>query len=350
MSACGKKAGETPAAGGDAAKPATPAPPAAAATPDVPPAPPIPPPPLGLPPTPAPADNPDTAEKVALGELLFFDKRLSDSGTFACETCHQPEKGWGDGLPLSPKFNGKLNKRHSPTLFNVAYANEWYWDGRKPTLESQILAAWTGQVGGTPDKVAAKLAAIPEYATRFQRAFGEGPTADNIPKALASFLRIKLRSGDSPWDRYEKSGDASAVSPDAIAGFKVFTETAACALCHAPPLYTDMLYHNVGVGYEGNDSPDPGRFAVTKDPKDTGAFKTPGLRGVTLHPPYFHDGSGKTLEDAVDFMIGGGYRKNNPHIDPKLKPKKLTAKQRAQLLAFLRALTPDTTYQRPKLP
>ncbi len=320
--------------------------------PDIPPAPPVPPVPQGLPdPTPAPADNPDTADKVALGELLFFDTRLSDGGRFSCETCHLPEKGWTDGNKLSVKHNGKSNKRHSPTLYNVGYANEWYWDGRKPTLEAQILAAWTGQVGGTPDAVADRLAEVPEYAERFRRAFNEGPTAKNIPKALASFVRITLRSGDSPWDRYEKAGDRSQISEQALAGFKVFTEKASCALCHAPPLYTDMLYHNVGVGYQGVDQPDPGRGKVTGNEQETGAFKTPGLRSVGLHPPYLHDGSAETLEQAVDFMLAGGYREGNEHIDEKLKPVELTGEDRVNLLAFLKALTPDAApYKRPKLP
>lgn len=320
--------------------------------PNIPPAPPVPPVPYGLPdPMPAPADNPDTADKVALGELLFFDTRLSDGGTFSCETCHLPEKGWSDGNELSVKHDGKPNTRHSPALYNVAYATAWYWDGRKTTLEAQILAAWTGQVGATPEEVANELAEVPEYAERFKRAFAEGPTAANIPKALASFVRVTVRSGDSPWDRYERAGDTSKVSEQALAGFKVFTEKANCALCHAPPLYTDMLYHNTGVGYEGVDEPDPGRAKVTHNAAETGAFKTPGLRSVGLHPPYFHDGSAETLKQAVDFMLAGGYRKGNAHIDEKLKPVELTDEDHSNLLAFLEALTPDEKpYERPSLP
>lgn len=294
--------------------------------------------------------NPTTAEKVALGELLFFDTRLSDTGTFACVNCHLPDKGWTDGLAVSPKANGKTNTRHSPTMYNVGYATEWYWDGRMPTLEEQITAAWTGQVGGTPDKVAARLAAIPVYEAHFQRAFGEAPTPDNIAKALGSFVRIKLRSGDSPWDRHE-AGEEGTVSEDAIAGYSVFMQKAACAVCHTPPLYTDMKYHNVGIGYANAESPDPGRFKVTENAADTGAFKTPGLRGVTLTGPYFHDGSVATLEQAVDFMLAGGHRDGNQHIDPRLQKVELTAEERTQLLAFIQALTPaDTSYTRPALP
>lgn len=312
---------------------------------------PIPEPPVGLEKltTPSPEANPNNPEKVALGELLFFDTRLSDSGEFACSTCHLPDKGWTDGLPLSPKADGKVNKRHSPSLYNVGYASDWYWDGRKKTLEAQILAAWTGQVGATPEQVVAKLERVPEYQVRFQRAFGGGPTPENITQALGSFLRIKLRAGDSPWDRYQ-AGDEQAVSKDVIAGHEIFTGKAACALCHAPPLYTDMAYHNIGVGYEGTDKPDEGRFAVSKVETDKGAFKTPGLRGVETSAPYFHDGSAATLEEAVDLMLAGGYREGNPQIDPRLKPVELSEEERAQLIAFLKALTPTGTYEPPTLP
>lgn len=310
----------------------------------------LPDPPRGLEAAPSPAHNPTTAEKAELGKMLFFDTRLSDSGTFACANCHMPEKGWTDGLPLSTKADGQVNKRHSPTLYNVAYATAWYWDGRMETLEAQILAAWTGQMGATPEQVAQKLAAVPEYAERFQKAFGGAPTAENIPQALGSFLRIDLRNGDAPWDRYQ-AGEKGAVSEDVVKGYDVFVKKAGCAACHAPPLFTDVSYHNIGVGYEGNQSPDVGRFAVTKVERDTGAFKTPGLRGVSLSGPYFHDGSVATLEEAVDFMLAGGYREGNAHIDPLLKPIDLTEEERAQLLAFIQALTPTATdYPLPKLP
>jgi cytochrome c peroxidase len=308
----------------------------------VPKAPPLPAAPLGLPDTPAPAGTADTPERVALGRLLFFDTRLSDNGSSSCETCHAPEKGWA---------GGKANARHAPTLLNAGYLDAWSWDGREPTLESQVLAEWTGHVGGTPDQVATALAAIPEYATRFQRAFGGPPTANDTAAALASFVRVGIRSGDSPWDRYERSGDKSQVSARALAGFRVFTERANCALCHAPPLYTDTLYHNTGVGYEGVGEPDPGRASVTGNPSQTGAFKTPTLRGVALHRPYFHDGSAATLEHAVDFMVGGGYRDGNAHLDEKLVAVKLSDEDRADLIEFLRALSPEQgPYPRPTLP
>jgi len=182
-----------------------------------------------------PPDNPITAEKVELGKQLVFDKRLSGNDQVSCETCHLPEIGWTDGKPLSAKFDGSMNTRHTPTLYNAGYYKEWYWDGRAPTLEAQILAAWRGQMGADPDKIAEKLNQIEAYRTAFQQQLGGPASAQNVPKALAAFVRT-LTSDDSPWDRYER-GDKTAVSEDAIAGFKVFSDSdkANCTLCHVPP-------------------------------------------------------------------------------------------------------------------
>ncbi len=307
----------------------------------------------------APADNKTTPEKVALGKSLFFDKRLSKSGTMSCESCHLPEKGWTDGLPLSKKDDGTLNTRHSPTLFNAAYADDLYWDGRAAGLEKQVLAAWKAQMGADPDAEAKELAGIPGYAKAFEKAFGGPPTGDTVVKALSAFLRTLLPE-DAPWDRHE-AGEAGAVTPEVVEGFRIFTEVANCSLCHVPPLYTDTLFHNIGVGFD-KEKPDPGRGKILADaaakegkpvPADavsmTGAFKTPTLRAVVDSAPYYHDGSTARLEDAVDFLLKGGVP--NPNLDPKLKPKSLSEKERAALLAFLRSLTPPARpNERPALP
>ena len=303
-----------------------------------------------------PEDNPITDEKIELGKQLFFDTRISDSGTFSCETCHLPEMGWGDGLALSTNAAGNVNTRHSPTLYNVGYYNEFYWDGRMPTLEDQVLAAWRGQVGATPDAVAEAIGAIPGYAEQFESAMGTEVTADAIVDALSTFVR-SLGADNSPWDQYEL-GDPNAVSADAIAGFDVFSleDKANCTLCHLPPLYTDTLYHNIGVGFDSDD-PDMGRgaFLANQDPPPddaatfNGAFKTPTMRNVTLHPPYFHDGGAATLDEAVDYVLSGGHF--NPWLDERLMPREITDEERAQLMAFLEALTSDTgDFVRPTLP
>jgi cytochrome c peroxidase len=306
---------------------------------------------------PVPADNPLTTGKIKLGEQLFFDKRLSKTKQMSCETCHVPEKGWTDNLPFSPKFDGSLNVRHSPTLYGAGFYPDLYWDGRAKGLEAQILAAWKGQMGADPDAIAQELAAIPAYQAAFEREVGGPPNADRVLKALASFVRT-IHAGDTPFDRL--SAKELETSP-AGRGFQVFSKVAQCTLCHLPPVLSDGLFHNVGIGYD-TDKPDVGRGKILADAaakaqapappeveKLQGAFKTPSLRGVVLSWPYFHDGRAKTLEEAVDLMIKGGIP--NPHLDEKLKPAPLTDKQRSDLLAFLKALTPDNKpYRRPTLP
>lgn len=314
----------------------------------LPPAPPVPSAPLGLPDTPSPDHNRTTPAKVVLGELLFFDPRLAGDGSASCASCHQPEHGWASPEQRSRTVGGKLNLRHTPSLFNVAYARAWSWDGRMDTLEAATLAHWKGQLGADPEPQTTVLAAIPVYAAHFERAFGGAATPDMVAEALAAFVRT-IRSGDSPWDRHE-AGDADAVTGEVIAGFKVFAEKAQCALCHPPPLYSDYRYHNLGVG-TGEAPADIGRYRVSGSEADLGAFKTPTLRGVTTSPPYFHNGGADSLEGAVDFILAGGHREGNPAIARRLDPVFLTPVERQQLLLFLRALTPARApYEPPALP
>jgi cytochrome c peroxidase len=308
---------------------------------------------------PVPADNPLTAGKIALGKQLFFDKRLSKTKAMSCETCHVPEKGWTDGLALSPRFDGSMNTRHTPTLYGVAYYPDLYWDGRAKGLEAQILAAWRGQMGGDPDAMAKALQAVPAYGQAFESELGGPATGDRIVKALASFVRT-IHAGDTAWDRHPK--DPASLSKTAIGrGFVVFSETTKCTLCHLPPFFSDTLFHNIGIGFD-KPTPDLGRGKLLADaaakanqpaPADVdtlmGAFKTPSLRGVALSGPYFHDGRAKTLEEAVDLVLNGGIA--NPHLDEKLQKWPVTPVQRRELLAFLRSLNPrQTTFKRPTLP
>jgi cytochrome c peroxidase len=310
-------------------------------------------------PIPVPADNPMTKGKIALGEQLFFDTRLSGTKKMSCETCHVPEKGWTDGLALSPKFDGNLNTRHTPTLYGAAYYPDLYWDGRAKGLDAQILAAWRGQMGGNPDEVSKELEAIPGYQQAFQAEFGGPPTGDRIVKALAAFVRT-IHAGDTPWDRQAKDPE-SLKQTEIGRGFLVFSETAKCTLCHLPPLFSDTLFHNIGIGFD-TPTPDMGRGKILADaaakagqdaPPEAktlmGAFKTPSLRGVALTAPYFHDGRATTLEETVDLILTGGIK--NPSLDEKLQAWTITPAQRSDLLAFLRGLTPEQRpYPRPTLP
>ena len=296
-----------------------------------------------------PADNPITPEKVELGKMLFFDKRLGKDGKMACETCHLPEMGWTDAKQVSIKADGKPNTRHSPTMYNVGFYESWYWDGRAATLEEQVKAAWSGQMGADADAVAATLNGIEGYKTAFQSAMGGEATPDNIVQALATFVRT-IRSEDSAWDKFEK--ERTPVSPEVRAGFEVF-RTAECGLCHTPPLYTDKSFHNIGIGMD-KEMPDLGRGKILADKQDpqaeamTGAFKTPTLRSVADTAPYFHDGSAKTLEQAVDVLLKGGI--DNPHKDEKMKARTITGPEKGALIAFLKALSPPVKFERPKLP
>lgn len=293
----------------------------------------------------SPESNPTTRAKIELGAKLWIDKRLSGSGNMACTTCHVREKGWTDGETLSRKDNGDLNTRHSPTMYNVGYSPVFYWDGRAATLEGQVLAAWRLQIYGDPPKVAEKLAAVPGYAEEFQKVFGGPPTQDTIVKALAAYLRAKV-SGLSPWDRHEL-GQKNAVSEDAKAGFLLFMGKGRCAICHTPPVYTNFDFYNIGLE-AGKAKADPGRGNVTKKPEDMSAFKTPTLRSVAISGPYFHDGSRKTLEEAVRFMASGGG--NDPNKTAQLIDTKLTDQEIKQIVAFLTSLTSDEAYTAPKLP
>lgn len=295
-----------------------------------------------------PADNPLTQEKVALGRQLFFDERLSVDGSKSCYSCHVCEKGLTDGLPKAIGPGNKQLPRHSPTLWNIGYHKEYYWDGRSPSLEKQAMAAWTGGNMGVGDKageVVARINALQGYREQFQKVFQSDATAENIMQAIASFERTII-AGDTAWDRW-RAGDNSAISASAYRGWNIF-QTIKCTNCHDGVLFTDQQYHNIGIGMDAA-TPDVGRFTVTKKPEDTGAFKTPTLRDVARSAPYFHDGSAKTLEEAVDIMLAGG--KPNQYLDKKnLQPQKVLPEQREDLLNFLRSLNVDCNLTKPPLP
>lgn len=295
---------------------------------------------------PIPADNPMSPEKVALGRQLFFDERLSGDGSRSCYSCHVCEKGLTDGLAKAVGAFNKQLPRSSPTLWNIGYHKEFYWDGRSPSLEKQAMAAWTGaNMGAKADEIAAKLNGIEGYHSQFHTVFGGDATPDNIVKAIAAFERTII-SGDTAWDRY-RAGDTSAMSEAAVRGWNVF-QAIKCTNCHDGVLLTDQQYHNVGIGMDQKE-PDVGRFKVTNKPEDTGAFKTPTLRDIAKSGPYFHDGSAQTLGEALDIMLGGG--KPNEHLDKKnLVKHDVLADQREALLEFFNALNVDCKLTKPTLP
>ena len=286
-------------------------------------------------------------EQVELGRLLFFDPRLSRHNDMSCATCHDPDKGWSDGLPTARGNGGKSLPRNTPTVVNVDHRLPLFWDGRAATAEAQAL----GPIGN-PDEmgedldqlVSTELAVVPEYRARFLRAFpGTGLTKDNLAAALAVFER-SLLSHDAPLDRY-LAGDTAAMSAEAVAGMAVFVGKGNCVKCHGGPQLTDNSFHNIGV--RGTDV---GRFAILDLPVLKGSFKTPGLRDVALTAPYLHDGSAPTLAAVVELYDRGGDAKDN--LDPDIKPLALTPAEREQLVAFMTALTATqpVRVERPRLP
>ena len=295
-----------------------------------------------------PGDNQMTPEKVALGRQLFFDKRLSFDGSRSCYSCHVCEKGLTDGLPKAIGAGNKQLTRSSPTLWNIGYHEMFYWDGRSPSLEKQAMAAWTGGNMGAKDhedEIVGKINALQGYHDQFHKVFGGDATKENIMQAISAYERTII-SGDTAWDKWQ-AGDQSAASEAAKRGWEVFKE-AKCNNCHDGVLLTDQQFHNVGVGMDAPE-PDAGRGKISNKPEETGAFKTPTLRDVAKSAPYFHDGSVATLEEAVDFMLGGG--KPNQYLDKKnLEKRTITADQRRDLLEFLKSLNVDCKLSEPPLP
>jgi cytochrome c peroxidase len=308
----------------------------------------IPTPPVAFGVVPVPADNPATPEKVALGRQLYYDSRLSADDSRSCYSCHVCENGLTDGKPLAEGALGKKLPRSSPSLWNIAYHTEFYWDGRSPSMEKQALAAWTGaNMGANAEETAAKINAIEGYRTQFQQVFGSDATPDNIVQAITSYERTYLFCSDTPYDRWQ-AGDQGAVSDAAKRGAELFVAKAGCGTCHSGSLFTDLKYHNVGIGLD-KPEPDLGRFKVTNADADRGAFKTPSLRDITKSAPYFHDGSVATLKEAVDLMVSGGI--DNPNIDRvNLKNTNLTEEEKADLISFLEALECPCPLEAPSLP
>ncbi len=301
-----------------------------------------------------PADNPMTVAKVELGKQLYYDVGLSGDDSRSCYSCHLKEHGLTDGKPKAIGAYNVTLPRSSPTLWNIGYHSEFYWDGRSKSLEGQAKAAWSGGNMGASgkdghpsmDDICAKLNKIAGYQKQFQAVFGQDATPDNVAKAIAAFERT-IVSTNSAWIRF-REGDTKALSKAAQRGYRIFTEKTHCNNCHDGILLTDQQFHNIGIGMK-DANPDLGRYNATKNEADKGAFKTPTLLDISKSAPYFHSGSVATLEEAVDTMLGGGI--DNPYLDHKnLKAYKLSKQERADLLAFLRSLTVEYTIKEPTLP
>jgi cytochrome c peroxidase len=274
-----------------------------------------------------PADNPITASKVELGRLLFFDPILSADATVSCASCHRPELGFGDTLRVSPGVDGRFGARNSPTLLNRVFGRSFFWDGRASTLEQAVLmpVADTLEMALPLGELVSRVSSDTRYSALFESAFpGAAITDTTIAKALATYVRT-LWTGDSPFDRFQ-AGDSTALSAPALRGRALFFGRADCSDCHSGPNFTDEQFHAIGVS-----------------PSQAGRFKTPTLRDVALTGPYMHDGSLRTLEEVVDFYDrggnGGAAGQGRGRGGRRIRPLGLTAQERADLVAFLRALT-----------
>lgn len=288
-----------------------------------------------------PVDNPTSAAAVELGHLLFFDPALSENNDIACATCHHPDLGFSDGRPTAAGTTGVDLARNTLSLWNVAYAQNLFWDGREPSLENQVTFPLThpDEMGVTDTgAMVLELQAIPEYAERFEAVFGgpEAITADNVNRALASFQR-SLISDDSPFDHYA-AGDFNALTPQQRRGLAIFRSGATrCFECHTAPTFASDTFRVIGV-----ESDDPGRAGVVADGQE-GAFKVPSLRNIALSAPYMHNGSMATLEEVVEFYEAGGGRAHGAeNVDVFVNGFDLTDQEREDLVSFLYALTDES--------
>jgi len=338
--------------------------------------------PLGLPPVPIPPDNPQSPEKIRLGEKLFLDKRFSSTGTVACGSCHDPAKGFTDSpLKTSEGINKLTGTRNAPTVVNAAYFARQFWDGRSPSLEDQARHPLINPVEmglKNHEPVLKIVRTDPAYVQAFKAVFGKSGdqiTMKEVTQAIASFERTII-SGDSPFDRWYFGGDQKAMTAQQVRGFNLFVGQGRCVSCHVieqtQALFTDNRFHNIGVGINAIQKDVPrlageflrakaagtdvdvavltdkktselGRFAVTDQFDELGAFKTSTLRNIAVTAPYMHDGSLKTLKDVVVHYNNGGVTKKgdrvNDFLSGGIRPLELNDQQVADLVAFMEALT-----------
>ncbi|HET6585594.1 MAG TPA: cytochrome c peroxidase [Nannocystaceae bacterium] len=318
-----------------------------------------------------PADNAPSAERIALGQKLYFDPRLSADGTVACATCHDVLRGFSDRRPLAEGIGDQLGRRNSPTTMNAMLLGSQFWDGRAPSLEAQALLPIVNPIEmGQPDGDAATkaIAGDADYERMFQAAYGRAPSYEDIGRALASFERTFVFL-DAPFDRFAK-GEAEAMSAAAQRGWALFNGKARCVTCHpinvANPLGTDDRFHNIGVSARHQnfdalvvkalamlekdptlkgidelaletDASELGRFLVSRSPADIGAFRSQQIRNVGITAPYMHDGSLATLWDVMDHYNKGG--EANRFLDGGMEALALTEDELADMVEFLFALT-----------
>ncbi|MBL8861216.1 MAG: cytochrome-c peroxidase [Planctomycetes bacterium] len=313
---------------------------------------------LGRVPRPPRSEDPRHEARVDLGRMLFFDARLSGPGQMACASCHDAELGWADGRSTSFGHAFQPLPRNAPSLLNVAFGAHFFWDGRVTTLEDQALAVFENprEMHASAAHVVEVLARSSGYRARFEAAFGQPePTLPHALRSIADFERTLVSDGSSAFDEF-LDGRADALSDEAVRGLHLFRTRARCANCHHGPLLTDGLFHDVGLSYYGRKLQDLGRYEVTRDPADVGRFKTPSLRNVARTGPYMHNGL-FDLDGVLNmYSVGMPTLKRKPEEaddplfptkSPLLKELGLDAREKADLKAFLDALTERRRRVRP---
>lgn len=290
-----------------------------------------------------PDDEPHSDAEIDLGKKLFFDTRLSKNNNQSCASCHNPELGFSDGLDKGLGTSGTKLGRNAPHIYNLAWGVSFFWDGRATSLEEQALGPImsTAEMQMTPEITIERLSKISEYTKAFTTIYEDGLTFDNVGRAIAAFERTII-SNNSAFDQY-MAGDMTAMSPAAIRGLGLFVGKGNCIACHDGPNFTDESFHNIGL----NDG-DKGRFEISKDKTQLGAFKTPGLRNIIFSAPYMHDGSLGTLQEVVEHYNQGA--PNVKNVSALIKPLNLSEQEVSDLVAFMAALTDPVIIKRPTLP
>lgn len=317
--------------------------------------------------------NPMTRAKIELGRQLYFDRRLSVDATISCADCHHPDEGYARQTRFGIGVNGQEGGRNSPVSYNRIVSGPQFWDGRAASLEEQAIGPIANpiEMANTHEVCVQFLNDNAGYRMQFEKVFGGEVTIERVGEAIATFERT-IVTGPAPYDYYEPlrtieeafgdflddlealqeddpdlydnyvslqaESEAHPMSESAKRGRELFFGKADCTACHAGGNFTDELYHNLGVGMDA-ETPDLGRYEVTGEEQDRGAFKTPTLRNVALTAPYMHDGSQQTLEEVVDWYDQGGHP--NPHLSDKIKKLDLTDHEKADVVEFMKALTGD---------
>jgi cytochrome c peroxidase len=280
-------------------------------------------------------------DRAELGRLLFYDPVLSADNSMSCASCHHPDLGFSDGRTVAVGVNNIGLRRNTLSLWNVAFNQSFFWDGRVNSLEEQALIPLThaDEMGADIDDLVAELRGISDYESLFDASFDDGVTIENVVAAIAEFQRT-LISDDSPFDRYAQ-GDFNALTASQRRGFDVFRSAQTrCFECHTYPTFTANTFHVLGVP-DDPDNPDRGRVEVLNAPDAEFGFRAPGLRNVALSAPYMHDGAFDTLEEVIQFYADGGGASAgglDVQVDEKLRGFDLTDRQVDDLIDFLYAL------------